>query len=53
MTQKNPTRPQGLNRIDPALREVAMELGVVSQENRALHAQALRRVFAMWRRGPS
>ena len=56
MTQTNLTRPQGFNRIDPVLREAAAELGVVefraetlvvSRENRALHAQTLRRVFAM------
>jgi len=29
MTQTNLTRPQGLNRIDPVLREAAIELGVV------------------------
>ncbi len=29
MTQTNLTRPQGLNRIDPVLREAAVELGVV------------------------
>jgi acetyl esterase len=29
MTQTNLTRPQGLTRIDPVLREAAMELGVV------------------------
>ena len=29
MTQTNQTRPQGLNRIDPVLREAAIELGVV------------------------
>jgi len=29
MTQTNLTRPQGLNRIDPVLREAAIELGIV------------------------
>jgi acetyl esterase/lipase len=29
MTQTNLTRPQGLNRIDPVLRDAAIELGVV------------------------
>lgn len=63
MTQTNLARPQGLSRIDPALRDtggVAVEsLGIegpddsvvpdwiVSQENRSLRAQSLRRVFAM------
>ncbi len=29
MTQTNLTRPQGLSRIDPALRDAAAELGIV------------------------
>jgi acetyl esterase/lipase len=36
MTQTNLARPQGLNRIDPVLREAAIELGVVE-----FHAETL------------
>jgi acetyl esterase len=39
MTQTNLTRPQGLNRIDPVLREVAIELGVVEFRAETLSAE--------------
>ncbi|HEY0224963.1 MAG TPA: alpha/beta hydrolase, partial [Mycobacterium sp.] len=37
MTQTNLTRPQGLNRLDPVLREAASELGVVEFRDESLH----------------
>jgi acetyl esterase len=39
MTQTNLTRPQGLNRIDPVLREAAAELGVVEFRAESLAAE--------------
>jgi acetyl esterase len=39
MTQTNLTRPQGLSRIDPALRDAAAELGVVEFLNETLPAE--------------
>jgi acetyl esterase len=39
MTQTNLTRPQGLNRIDPALREAAIELGIVEFRAETLPAE--------------
>jgi acetyl esterase len=39
MTQTNLTRPQGLNRIDPVLREAAVELGVVEFRAESLSAE--------------
>ncbi len=39
MTQTNLTRPQGLNRIDPVLREAAIELGVVEFRAETLPAE--------------
>lgn len=39
MTQTNLTRPQGFNRIDPALREIAAELGVVEFRAETLPAE--------------
>ncbi|MGB8391863.1 alpha/beta hydrolase, partial [Mycobacterium sp.] len=39
MTQTNLTRPQGLNRIDPVLREAAVELGVVEFRAETLPAE--------------
>lgn len=36
MTQTNVTRPQGLNRLDPALRDAALELGVVEFRSETL-----------------
>jgi acetyl esterase len=39
MTQTNLTRPQGLNRIDPVLREAAIELGVVEFRAESLSAE--------------
>ena len=39
MTQANLTRPQGLNRIDPVLRDVAIELGVVEFRTETLPAE--------------
>jgi len=39
MTQTNLTRPQGLNRIDPVLRETALELGVVEFRAETLPAE--------------
>src|ERR1700757_2000361 len=50
MTQTNLARPQGLNRIDPVLREAAIELGVVefraetlpTERERANHLAAQR-----------
>jgi acetyl esterase/lipase len=39
MTQTNLARPQALSRIDPALREAAIELGVVEFRTEALRAE--------------
>jgi len=39
MTQTNLTRPQGLTRIDPVLREAAIELGVVEFRAETLAAE--------------
>lgn len=39
MTQTNLARPQGLNRVDPALREAAIELGVVEFRAETLPAE--------------
>lgn len=39
LTQTNLTRPQGLNRIDPVLREAATELGVVEFRAETLPAE--------------
>jgi acetyl esterase len=39
MTQTDLTRPQGLNRIDPVLREAAIELGVVEFRSETLSAE--------------
>jgi acetyl esterase len=39
MTQTNVTRPQGLNRVDPVLREAAIELGVVEFRAETLPAE--------------
>ncbi|OIN81292.1 alpha/beta hydrolase [Mycobacterium malmoense] len=39
MTQTNLARPQGLNRIDPVLREAAIELGVVEFRAETLPAE--------------
>jgi acetyl esterase len=39
MTQTNLTRPQGLSRIDPALRDAAAELGIVEFLNETLPAE--------------
>ncbi|WP_156772287.1 alpha/beta hydrolase fold domain-containing protein, partial [Mycobacterium sp. 1245805.9] len=39
MTQTNLTRPQGLNRIDPVLRDSAIELGVVEFRTETLAAE--------------
>jgi acetyl esterase/lipase len=39
MTQTDLTRPQGLNRIDPVLREAAIELGVVEFRSETLPAE--------------
>lgn len=39
MTQTNLSRPQGLNRIDPVLREAAIELGVVEFRDETLPAE--------------
>src|ERR1700739_2781028 len=39
MTQTNLTRPQGLNRIDPVLREAAIELGIVEFRAATLPAE--------------
>ena len=39
MTETNLTRPQGLNRIDPVLREAAIELGVVEFRTETLPAE--------------
>jgi acetyl esterase len=39
MTQTDLTRPQGLNRIDPVLREAAIELGVVEFRAETLPAE--------------
>ena len=39
MTQTNLTRPQGLNRIDPVLRDAAAELGVVEFRAESLPAE--------------
>jgi acetyl esterase/lipase len=39
MTQTNLTRPQGLNRIDPVLREAAIERGVVEFRAETLSAE--------------
>ena len=39
MTQTNLTRPQGLNRLDPVLREAASELGVVEFRAETLPAE--------------
>jgi acetyl esterase len=39
MTQTNLTRPQGLNRIDPVLRDAAIELGVVEFRAETLPAE--------------
>jgi acetyl esterase len=39
MTQTNLTRPQGLNRIDPVLREAATELGVAEFRAESLSAE--------------
>jgi acetyl esterase len=39
MTQTDLTRPQGLNRIDPVLREAAIELGVVEFRAETLSAE--------------
>src|SRR5271163_1366283 len=39
MTQTNLTRPQGLNRIDPVLREAANGLGVVEFRAESLSAE--------------
>jgi len=39
MTQTNLTRPQGLNRIDPVLRDAAIELGVVEFRAETLAAE--------------
>jgi acetyl esterase len=39
MTQTDLTRPQGLNRIDPVLREAAIELGIVEFQAETLSAE--------------
>jgi acetyl esterase len=39
MTQTDLTRPQGLNRIDPVLREAAIELGIVEFHAETLSAE--------------
>src|ERR1700754_3921193 len=39
MTQTNVTRPQGLSRIDPALRDTAAEVGVVEFRAETLPAE--------------
>ena len=39
MTETNLTRPQGLNRLDPVLREAASELGVVEFRAESLPAE--------------
>ena len=39
MTQTNLTRPQALSRIDPTLREAAIELGVVEFRTETLRAE--------------
>jgi acetyl esterase len=39
MTQTKPARPQGLGRLDPALREIAAELGVVEFRAESLPAE--------------
>src|ERR1700757_546723 len=54
MTQTNLARPQGLNRVDPVLREAAIELGVVEfraetlpAERKAASARAAERAAAV------
>jgi acetyl esterase/lipase len=42
MTQTHTARPQGLNRIDPVLREAAIELGVVEFRGETLPAERQR-----------
>jgi acetyl esterase len=45
MTQTNLSRPQGLSRIDPVLREAAVELGVVEFRTETLPAERERADF--------
>src|SRR5215469_14814575 len=42
MTQTNVTRPQGLTRIDPVLREAAIEIGIVEFHAETLPAERKR-----------